>query len=179
MKSLLSGLAVCAILGTAGVAAAQEQDGGGASPKLGIGVASSFFVTGLDFQYNVTDAIGIEALFGLDTVSPDMGDSQTAVQIGARVLYNLFDLGARARAQAFGGIGIVSVTDLDTLVGLEGGMKLVYMPVRYASIHVDFGLAVGLNDQFGDDGMGNPLSATTIDVGTGDLFGGAGWTFWW
>lgn len=179
MKSLLSGLAVCAILGSAGVAAAQDQDGGEASPKLGIGVASSFFVTGLDFEYEVTDAIGIEALFGLDVVSPDMGDSTTAIQIGARALYNLFDLGARAKAQAFGGIGIVSVTNLDTLVGLEGGMKLVWMPVSHVGIHLDLGLAIGLNDQFGVDAMGNALSATTIDVGTGDLFGGAGWTFWW
>jgi hypothetical protein len=179
MKSLLTGLAVCAVLGGAHTAAAQDQEP--AASKFGIGVASSFFVTGLEGQLRIDEKIGIEALFGFSVLSPDVdgADSITVIQIGARGLYKLFDLGERADASAFGGIGIRSDSAADnTLIGLEGGLKLAYMMVPYASIHVDFGLAIGINE-VGDDGMGGSINATALDLGRGDLFGGAGWTFWW
>lgn len=180
-RSVLSAVAVCAVLGIAGTAAAQEQtDGGGKRGKLGLGVASSFFVTGLDVHFALNEDLRLEGLFGLNMVTPEMGDSVTNINLGARGLYQLVDLGPKVDMMAFGGIGFaVSTADgSDTLIGIEGGLKLLYAIVPYMMLHVDFGAAIGINEGFGDDGMGGQLNGTSVDIGRGDLFGGAGIFIW-
>lgn len=182
IRSVLSAVAVCAVLGTVQTASADSHEaaGGGKSGSLGIGVASTFFVTGLDLHLGLTDEIRLEGLFGLNMVTPEMGDSETNIDIGARGLYQLVDLGDRTDMMAFGGIGlgISTVDGADALIGIEAGLKLLHAIVPHMMVHVDLGAAIGINEGFGDDGMGMPLSGTTIDVGRGDLFGGAGIFIW-
>jgi hypothetical protein len=178
MRSKLCAAFVCAVLGVAGTAAAQEAEP--AKPgtgKFGVGVASTSFVTGLDAQFKLTDDITLEGVFSLSLVSPDMGDSTTTVNFGARGIYSLVDLGDSVELGAFGGIGIGSTTDADTLIGIEAGLKLFYAIVPFMILHVDMGVAIGINEGFGDDGMGAQLNGTSLDLGRGDLVGGAGLLF--
>lgn len=180
MRSRLCAALVCAVLGVAGSAAAQETEP--AKPgtgKLGLGVASTAFVRGLDVQFKLTDDIALEGLFSLEFTSFDdaMLDSVTAVNFGARGIYTLADLGEKVDLGAFGGIGIGSVTDQDTVIGIEAGLKLFYAIVPFMILHVDVGVGIGINSAFGDDGMGVPVNATIVDLGTGDLFGSGGLLF--
>jgi hypothetical protein len=179
MRSKLCAALACAVLGVAGTAAAQEaqpaSDTG--SGKLGIGVAATGFVRGLDAQFKITEDIALEGVFNLDLVSPEMGDSVTTINVGVRGLYTLSDLGERVDLAAFGGLGIGSTTDQDTLIGLEAGLKLYYAIVPFMLLHIDLGVAIGINSLFGDDGMGVPLNGTIVDIGRGDLFGGGGLLF--
>lgn len=180
-RSVLSAVAVCAVLGMATTAWADSHEGGGGkSGTLGIGVADTFFVRGLDIHFGLTDSIRLEGLFGLDMVTPEMGDSVTDIDIGVRGLYQLVDLGERVDMMAFGGLGLGITTEdgADTLIGIEAGLKLLYAVVPYMMLHVDLGAAIGINEGFGDDGMGGQLNGTSIDVGRGDLFGGAGIFIW-
>ena len=178
-RSVLGAVAVCFALAAPATAAAQE-DGGGKSGTLGIGIADTFFVRGLDVHFGLTDKIRLEGLFNLDMVTPEMGDSVTNINIGARGLYQLVDLGPRVDMMAFGGVGlgITTADGEDALIGIEAGLKLLYAVVPYMMLHVDFGAAIGINEEFGDDGMGMPLNGTSVDVGRGNLFGGAGIFIW-
>lgn len=180
MRSKLCAALLCAVLGVAGTAAAQETEP--AKPgtgKLGIGVAKTGFGSGLDAQFKLTDDISLEGVFSFSLTSFDMDgvDSQTAVFVGLRGLYNLVDLGDKTDLAAFGGIGIGSVTDADTLIGIEAGLKLFYAIVPFMLVHVDMGVAIGINEGFGDDGMGATFNGTSVDIGRGDLFGGGGLLF--
>ena len=176
MRSKLCAVAVCAVLGAATSAVAQEDGSKPGTGSLGVGIAQTFFVSGLDVQFKLTDDITLEGLFGLSLVSPDMGDSVTNVNIGVRGLYRLADLGPKVDLAGFGGIGlgITNAMGQDTLIGIEAGLKLFWAIVPALVLHVDLGVAIGINETFGDDGMGTPLGGTSIDLGRGDLAGGAG-----
>lgn len=178
MKSAISAVALCVILGGTTTAMAEGNDS-----NMGIGVGSTFYVTGLQGRFALNPSIHLEGTFGFTFASVDDGaggsSSVTALAFGVRGLYNLFDFGAAARVFGFGGLSIATLTDADTLIGLEGGLKIEWFPVPYASLGVGFGLGVGINDAAGVDGMGTPVSGTTFDIGVGDLMGDASWTFWW
>jgi len=178
MKFAISAVALCGVLGGTGTAMADHHDS-----KLAIGVARTAFVQGIDIRLGLTDDIGLEALAGfnfLSTTDPatDESSTATAIAIGARALYGLWDFGSRARVFGFGGLAIATATDQDTLIGIEGGLKIEWFPVPYASLSVDMGAAIGINDSpDSTDPMAG--SVTVIDIGNGGLAGGASWNFWW
>ena len=173
MKYAVSAVALCAILGGSTTAMADHHDS-----SFGVGVASTFFVQGIDGRFSLTDDIGLEAVVGFNVFTPetDGADTITRVAIGLRGLYGLWSFGSRARVYGFGGLSVESVTNQDTLIGLEGGLKAEWFPVAYASLSVDFGAAFGINDNGTGTGMG---STTSINLGIGDLAGGASFNFWW
>ncbi len=174
MKFAISAFALCVVLGGTTTAMADHHDSG-----FGIGVARTAFVQGLDARLALTDEIGLEVVLGFNTIKLDvMGNTSTTTDIAlaARGLYGLWDFGSRARVFGLGGFSIDKTTDIDAVIGLEGGLKIEYFPVPYASLSVDFGVAIGIGTS---DGADVPSSATLIDIGGGTLMGGAGWNFWW
>ena len=172
MKYVISAAALCVVLGGSTTAEADHHDS-----EFGIGLATTFFVSGIDARLDLTDDLGLEAVVGFDFVSPDdeAAGAVTSFALGLRGLYGLWDFGSRARVFGFGGLSLQTLTDNDTLIGLEGGLKLEYFPVAYASISVDMGAAIGINDNT----LGAGGSTTSINLGFGDLLGGASFNFWW
>lgn len=170
MKLAISAVALCVVIGGTSTAMADHHDS-----KFGIGVAQTAFVQGIDARLGLTPEIGLELVAGFNTISIDdgMGNSASSTQfdIAARGLYGLWDFGSRARVFGLGGLSIGTLTDADTAIGIEGGLKIELFPVPYASLSVDFGMAIGINT-FAD-------GVTSIDLGQGSLIGGAGWNFWW
>ncbi len=173
MKFAFSAVALCVVLGGSTTAMADHHDS-----DLGIGIASTFFVQGLDARLDLSDDLGLEAVAGFNFLSPDAdgAKSKTSFSLGLRGLYSLWNFGSRARVFGFGGLSFRTETGNDTLIGLEGGLKLEYFPVAYASISVDMGAAIGINDNELGTGAG---STTSINLGFGDLLGGASFNFWW
>lgn len=177
MKSLLCALVACVVIGAAGTAAANENEGGGAS--LGVGVAQTFFVSGLSIHASVNDQIGIQGVFNLDVTAPEVGDSVTDISLAVRGHYHLWDLGDSSHASAFAGIDlfIPGQDGLDTLIGISGGLQINWMFVPNMSAYVDVGVGIAVNEPLFSDAT--PVDATIIDFGVGETMAGAGVTFWW
>ena len=160
--------------------ATASVEGGMASGTLGIGFnATTKGVRGIEAEYWLSEKLVAVGLGRLRVISEDTDgvDSVLNLQIGLGALYVMK---ARPKAALMIGarflLGYFSAGESVTSIALEAPLRLQIRPHDKVAIHVEGGVAIDFGDQTGLNG--DNLASFAFGVGTNNVFGNAGLTFY-
>lgn len=194
MRRILAIGVACAALMWTTAALAQDTSsqrngnfGIGADQALNASIDGSVgTANGISGRYQLNDKIGLQAIFRLDIESgPGDDSSETQLNLGLRAIYNLVSVD-NAAFGAVGGLTVLSRSvelagndSSSTGFNIEAGLRAEYFVTKSFSLHGEVGLVIALLG--GEDGpvaQEQSPAGTTILIGSGDLLGVAGFTFW-
>ncbi|MEM9187790.1 MAG: hypothetical protein AAGF12_01340 [Myxococcota bacterium] len=188
IRLLVCAAALALLLPTA--ASAQEGNWSDKSGTFGIGYTGTLGgQNGINARYFFSNLFGIDLTldFGLEIISPDMGDSENVITFGGS-LYVVFKVAYwdKGSLGIIGGFDVELISDsrVDDLgsnfaVGL--GLQGEWFPTEYLSLFAQGGLRLDiLTDQDANVSpgvTGGDISGVALDLGA-DLFGQFGFTVW-
>ncbi len=183
-------LVVTVMVLAAGSVSAKDMRG-----KFGVGYEQTLGgVSGLSLAYWVTNALGIDVVFGLGAVVPDRGDSRIGFDLALRAIYNI----ARAKDVNLG-LGIEAnmgflnkAASSGTDASFQFNLAIPVMVEYFFSEHFAINLAMGLTFEIvPEKGKALDVHPAVTRVGTnatkdfglhifngGGLFGSAGFKFY-
>jgi hypothetical protein len=189
---LLATLLVATTLSLASQAHAKDMRG-----KLGVGAARSLSgAEGLTVRYWATRSVGVELLGGVGLTRMKNDSLRTTLAGGFQLIYVLRELGpANLLAGIRGTVGYVNDDSATSGQGSGGGTAhiAVELPVTVEyhfadafSVHLAFGLLASFIPEDGAILEGGPIlvgggsepGSVALGLGSGGLFGGAGFTFY-
>jgi hypothetical protein len=142
-----------------------------------VGGLQTFGAGGVGVEYWLSNTLAITGLGRLLFFSPDEGDSQLALQVGAGAMFVLKQNGPAMLL--LGGRFLLGFTSGDagtTSVAIEGPLRLQMKLADRLSAHVEGGLSIGIGDQAALDLLGGGGESFTLLIGSRNLFGSVGMT---
>ena len=207
MKSITRMLTVGAISTMAFGSTAIAKDPSNTANKFGLGYASTLGgTTGVSARYGLGGGLALEGVFAYSnseyTTTNKKTNGTTSGDMGVGVVFDYKPSplrGEKVAASVTGEINYAqskqgTISDGDesgmkyTDITAGAGMRVEFWPASWVSMNTRFGLAVSPNGEgqqagaaYGDDSDGGDDDATYggMDIAlTGNLWGGAGVTFW-
>jgi hypothetical protein len=154
-------------------------------------------VRGISARYRLSDQLDVQVLGSYLTESQGDSAERSLLGLAGRGIYKLAG-GASARIGALGGLAVAlesrelnGMSESASEIGVEGGLHGEYFATPWLSLHLEAGLLLSLVSDVGTlgevreplvPGDGAPPAADEggyrVLLGVGDLFGAAGFTFW-
>lgn len=179
-KRLVAIAAVAGGLLAAGPVQAKDMSG-----RFGLGYDQALGgISGVSGRYQIASNFGLQGILGITSFSQDTGAgeiSQTNLGVGLRGDIALAFTDTTNLSIIFGvdifnqSVEVGGVDDSSTDIAFEAGMKVEYFFNSLLSVHGEGGLVI-----FTGDGTATVIGGPPMDVGVArpDLFGSAGFTFW-